>query len=205
MDFCFFPLGQPQPSTVRPHPGSAPFSIRTATSDDLNDLAEILAASFHSRTGWNRWLYPLLRLGIYEDLKHRFRSRNDHYICLVAFYDVPTQNDPSHGTTIAGTVEMNLKTAFPWSVSSCQYPYISNLAVRAQFRRQGIARQLLLTCERVAQEWGYTTLYLHVLEDNDRARQLYDRLGYRLHRTETPLFGKSKRLFLQKRSIGSTP
>lgn len=204
MDSCFFPLGQPQPSTVRPHQGSAPFSIRTATSDDLNDLADILAGSFHSRTGWNRWLYPLLRLGIYEDLKHRFRSGNDRYVCLVASYDIPCQNDPPHAA-IAGTVEMNLKTAFPWSISNFQYPYISNLAVRAQSRRQGIARQLLLTCERVAQEWGYTTLYLHVLEDNDRARPLYDRLGYRLYRTETSLFGQSKRLFLQKRAISSTP
>jgi ribosomal protein S18 acetylase RimI-like enzyme len=197
VDSCFFQLGQHQTRPPRPHPSATPFSIRTATSQDLNDLADILATSFHSRTGWNRWLYPILRLGIYEDLKHRLRSPNHQYLCLVASHDFSPGNDPNL-SAIAGTVELTLRTALPWSVSSFQYPYISNLAVRSQSRRQGMARQLLLVCETVAQKWGFTHIYLHVLEDNHQAQQLYTQLGYHLHRTETSLFGKPNRLFLQK-------
>jgi ribosomal protein S18 acetylase RimI-like enzyme len=198
VDSCFFPLGQHQPSPARPRSGTTPFSIRAATTPDLNDIADILATSFHSRTGWNRWLYPLLRLGIYEDLKHRLRSANRQYLCLVALHDISEDNDPDL-STIAGTVELTLRTAFPWSVAGFQYPYIANLAVRSESRRQGMAGQLLLTCETVAKEWGFTNIYLHVLEENHRARQLYAKLGYRLHRTETSLFGKPNRLFLHKR------
>jgi ribosomal protein S18 acetylase RimI-like enzyme len=198
VDSCFFHLGQHQPNSVQPRSGSTPFSIRAATSHDLNDLADVLATSFHSRTGWNRWLYPVLRLGIYEDLKHRLRSNNRQYLCLVALHEVCAQNDPDRAM-VAGTVELTLRSAFPWSVSGFQYPYIANLAVRSQSRRQGIAGELLLTCETVAKEWGFTNIYLHVLEENHRARQLYAKLGYRLHRTETSLFGTSNRLFLHKR------
>lgn len=198
MDSCFFHLGQHQPIPARPRSGSTPFSIRAATAPDLNDLADILATSFHSKTGWNRWLYPILRLGIYEDLKHRLRSANRQYLCLVALHDVCGEHN-LECEAIAGTVELTLRSAFPWSVASFQYPYISNLAVRAESRRQGIAGELLLTCEKVAKEWGFTKIYLHVLEENHRARQLYAKLGYQLYRTETSLFGKPNRLFLHKR------
>ena len=40
--------------------------------------------SFHSGEGFVEWVYPVLRLGIYEDLKNRLRSKAEHYICLVA-------------------------------------------------------------------------------------------------------------------------
>lgn len=198
MDSCFFHLGQHHPSLARVRSSATPFSIRAATSPDLNALADILATSFHSRTGWNRWLYPILRLGIYEDLKHRLRSGNRQYLCLVALHQDGAHHSPELGA-IAGTVELSLRTAFPWSVSSFQYPYISNLAVRTESRRLGMARELLLTCEKVAKEWGFTNMYLHVLEENHRARQLYAKLGYQIYRTETSLFGQPNRLFLHKR------
>ena len=47
------------------------FLVRIADSKDLTQLADILASSFHSREGFVDWVYPVLRLGIYEDLKNR--------------------------------------------------------------------------------------------------------------------------------------
>lgn len=195
-----------------------PFLIRTVRQADLTILAEVLASSFHSQKGWMRWLYPILKAGIYEDLRSRLHTRGPHYACLVAVKptlggqatsELVARANPmglgllaGRADSIVGTVEMNLKTPpllQPWNT---KYLYLSNLAVNADYRRRGVARQLLQTCERIALDWGFHDIYLHVLEDNQPARRLYWRAGYRLHRIEvnpfTLLLGQPRQLFLHK-------
>ena len=152
------------------------------------------------------WLYPLLRLGICEDLRARLKSSVPYYSCLSAIAVVdtpltqPTIPDTTQTREIAGTVEIALREReglnecalrkeHPHSVKSQgenegNYLYISNLAVSPAYRRQGIARKLLLSCEPLARQWGYREIYLHVLENNDRAKQLYFNLGYDINRIE---------------------
>jgi ribosomal protein S18 acetylase RimI-like enzyme len=185
------------------------FQIRPAQSVDLTALAEILADGFHSQEGIFGWAYPLLRLGIYEDLRNRLRSASPHYICLVA-YD-PAATCTSEGDDLTGTVEMAVRSTDLWQCDGnasaksvrCRYPYLSNLAVRPTHQRRGIAQQLLLKCERVALSWGFQDIYLHVLENNHQARQLYFKLGYRLHQVDSSwsawLLGRPRQLFLHKR------
>ena len=181
--------------------GAKHFHIRAAKVKDLTNLAEILTDSFHSRNGIGGWFYPLLRLGIYEDLRTRLQSNSARYICLVAVEPVTIR--PSDVDLLTGTVEMSLRSSYPWPLGTTQYPYISNLAVRAQFRRQGVAQLLLLTCERKALDWGFPEVYLHVLENNYQARRLYFKLGYRLHQVDSNwsswLLGQPRRLLLRKR------
>ncbi|HAG81476.1 MAG TPA: GNAT family N-acetyltransferase [Cyanobacteria bacterium UBA12227] len=176
------------------------FTIRTAQDRDLTILAEILTDSFHPPTGLLRWAYPILRLGIYEDLRNRLRSTLPHYTCLVAVVAASTLSDESE--QLVGTVEIALRTSPYWQPHCHQYPYISNLAVRQSCRRQGVAQQLLLACERKSLEWGFQDLYLHVLENNHQARQLYLKTGYQLHQVEPSytawLLRHPKRLFLRK-------
>jgi ribosomal protein S18 acetylase RimI-like enzyme len=176
------------------------FTVRTAQVRDLTSLAEILADSFHARSGVMCWAYPILRLGIYEDLRNRLRSTSPHYVCLVAVSTVSTVADSRE--EVAGTVEIALRSPPSWQPHASQYPYISNLAVSSSRRRQGVARQLLLACERTALEWGYSDLYLHVLENNYQARQLYLKTGYQLQQVEPSygawLLGRPKRLLLRK-------
>lgn len=201
------------PSHEQQTPGLSGFSIRVAASNDLTQLADILAMSFHSREGFVEWVYPVLRLGIYEDLKNRLRSKAEHYICLVAELvsrDLGTENYRSPGTqSITGTIEMALRSRFPWQIPSYDYPYLSNLAVHPEYRRQGVAQQLLNNCEDTAREWGFSEIYLHVLENNHAARQLYYQAGYRLQQVDWHwtywLFGQPRRLFLRKQiSLSST-
>src|SRR4028119_137637 len=146
-----------------------------------------------------RWAYPMVRLGIYEDLRNRLRSTSPHYVCLVAIAAVSTVAGSRE--ELAGTVEIALRPP-SWQPRSSQYPYISNLAVSKSRRRQGVARQLLLACERTSVEWGFSDLYLHVLENNHQARQLYLKAGYEQRQVEssygTWLLGHPKRLFLHK-------
>lgn len=182
------------------------FQIRAALPGDLTSLAEILADSFHSHQGILGWAYPLLRLGIYEDLLNRLRSTLPHYICLVAVegaVNIATEGCCHGASNIAGTVEMVLRSTDPFARTTGRYLYLSNLAVRPTYRRQGVASQLLLSCEQVALEWGFQDLYLHVLENNHQARQLYFKLGYRLYKVDSSwnawLLGRPRQLLLHKR------
>lgn len=166
-----------------------------------------------------RWLYPLLKVGIYEDLKSRMHTRTNHYACLVAVKPTLKGQASSElagrlppavrglmagqAEALMGTVELSLKTPsllHPWQQ---KYLYISNLAVKADCRRQGVALQLLQTCERIALDWGFANLYLHVLENNPQARRLYKRAGYRIQRIEVNplnvLLGQPRQFFLHKR------
>lgn len=166
-----------------------------------------------------QWLYPLLKAGIHEDLKSRLLTRGAHYACLAAVQPTTQGRSPSaelvsqsphaalglmtsQDDAILGTVEIALKTPpllQPWSP---KYVYISNLAVKTDCRRKGIAQQLLYTCERVALDWGFRDLYLHVLENNHTARRLYWKAGYRLQRIDINPFslmlGQPRQLFLHK-------
>jgi ribosomal protein S18 acetylase RimI-like enzyme len=174
--------------------------VRSVCAKDLTNLAEILADSFHCRTGIKGWFYPLLRLGIYEDLRNRLRSPSNNHQCLVA---IASMGDRAVAREyLAGTVEIALRRSISWGDSSYQYPYISNLAVQRSCRRQGVAQQLLLCCESTALQWGCKDLYLHVLESNQQARQLYLKAGYQVEQVDSAwnawCLQPSPRLLLRK-------
>lgn len=156
-------------------------SVRPAQIHDLAELVEVLSASFYPRTGIMRWFLPILRMGVYEDLRYRLRSSlPSHYVCLVAMV-APPNGKPA----LAGTVEISLRSTNPFQWRSLPYPYLSNLAVRLDSRRQGVAQRLLESCETIALDLGFQDLYLHVLEDNHQARQLYTKAGYQIKETDS--------------------
>ena len=188
--------------------GTTNLIVRPARHQDLSAMAEILADSFHPPKGIGQWWHPLMRLGIYEDLRNRLRLASTNYLCLVAVMQVVSGTVKQN--RLAGTVEMALRSSASalalspsvWGDSGQQYPYVSNLAVKAEFRRQGVARELLLACDRAALEWGMPDLYLHVLENNHQARQLYLQAGYKVQKVESNglarLLCRPRKLFLHK-------
>ncbi|MEM8639815.1 MAG: GNAT family N-acetyltransferase [Cyanobacteria bacterium P01_G01_bin.54] len=151
------------------------FSIHSAQLRDAQGLAALLADSFHPPNSWLFWLYPLLRLGIYEDLRMRLRQRQCQYECLTAIREPQPK--------VIGTVELAVR---PVHDGHCIFeaPYLSNVAVHPRYRRRGIATQLLLRAEQQAIAWGFRDIYLHVLERNQPAQALYAGLGYQLISTE---------------------
>lgn len=170
--------------------------IRPAKSEDTRKLAEILTHSFYDFPDYLSWMYPLLQFTISEDLRYRLRSSSPLYYCLVA---IMPQTDGS--LEIAGTVEISLRSPSFWAYNA-QYPYISNLAVHKNYRRQKIGSQLLAQCDRIALDWGYDEIRLHVLDKNHPARKLYTNNGYHISQIE-PHWGKflldySHRLLLKK-------
>ncbi|HEY9878005.1 MAG TPA: GNAT family N-acetyltransferase [Leptolyngbyaceae cyanobacterium] len=181
--------------------------VRAARLEDLAQLTEVLASSFYVSTGWLGWLYPVLKLGISEDLRQRLRSHSPHYVCLAAIRQIlpPRMAALAYSDCVTGTIELSQRQALPWQPMKAQHLYLSNLAVHPQFRRQGVAQQLLKTCERVALDWGFQDLYLHVMEDNLQARHLYHKAGFHLVPTaEIPLpWRRSPRRLLMHKPLTS--
>ncbi len=68
--------------------------------------------------------------------------------------------------------------------------YIDELAVAAWARRRGVARALLDRCEEEARAAGRARLTLWVTEDNEAARPLYDRAGFRETRRRRWIAGR---------------
>jgi ribosomal protein S18 acetylase RimI-like enzyme len=148
-------------------------------------------------------------MGIYEDLRSRLRFNNTQYVCLVAV----KLNDSSEQSaakvssqsileTIVGTVEIGPRSTPIWLPSNRQSLYLSNLAVKPEARRQGVALQLLKNAEQIALNWGHKDIYLHVLENNHGARRLYWKAGFRLKQAEFGivnwLLGQPRQLYLHK-------
>ena len=64
-----------------------------------------------------------------------------------------------------------------------QHIWIYNLHIIPQFRKQGLARKLMLKAEKWCLEQGLDTLALHAIEDNLAVRKLYESLNYKLVET----------------------
>ncbi|WP_219892244.1 GNAT family N-acetyltransferase, partial [Chamaesiphon polymorphus] len=178
--------------------------IRAVREDEIHCVAEIVTRSFHFDRGWMGWFTPLFKLGIAEDLRHRLRSHNaglshskpQQQVCSVAVYVDRGQSQ------VIGTIEVGIRTTNYRQPTPHRYPYISNLAVSRDFRRRGVAQQLLNSCEELTKSWGYTEIFLHVMGDNQRGRNLYQKLGYEIVSREMVWsiipWHRPERLFLRK-------
>lgn len=176
-------------------------TIRPARASDLLALVDILFTSFKPPSGLLCYLSSVLRLGLYEDLRYSLRN-SDSNQCVYLVATVSPDPGLLHQSVVVGAVEITFFRNLPFGLKASYYPYLSNLAIRADYRRQGIGRELLRSCEAAVGERGLKDLYLHVLKDNYPARQLYDGAGYRLRQADSFwqgwLLHRSQRLLLYK-------
>jgi GNAT superfamily N-acetyltransferase len=56
--------------------------------------------------------------------------------------------------------------------------HVSDLVVASEAEGRGVGRALMAAAEQWTRDRGYRLLSLNVFEENHRARELYDRLGY---------------------------
>jgi ribosomal protein S18 acetylase RimI-like enzyme len=178
--------------------------IRTVREEEIHCVADIITRSFHFDRGWMGWFTPLFKIGIAEDLRHRLRAHapSHHHrpapqqVCSIAVYREQEQD------RVVGTIEVGVRTTNYRQPTPHRYVYISNLAVSRDFRRRGIAQELLTDCEQLTKSWGYTDLHLHVMASNQRGRNLYQKLGYEIVSIEFVWsifpWHRPERLFLRK-------
>jgi ribosomal protein S18 acetylase RimI-like enzyme len=182
----------------------APIEIRPVKEDEIHCVADIITRSFHFDRGWMAWFTPLFKIGIAEDLRNRLRTRvptaiqnkPQQQVCSIALC---VDREQSY---ISGTVEVGVRTAERYRQSHYRYVYLSNLAVSKDFRRRGIAQKLIESCEQQTIDWGYTEIHLHVMGNNERGRNLYQKLGYEVISSEFVWsiipWHRPERLFLRK-------
>jgi len=191
---------------------SLPFTIRHANSRDVSHLSEILTESFYRSSDrpvnflqrcFTDWVFPILRYGIMLDLNSRFDDQTPMYACLVATHPTNKSQAIASLEICMRYVPSKTNRDFWLGRDTQQYPYIFNLAVHPQWRRRGVAKQLLHASEQIVKQWGFSRLYMHVLEDNQPALRLYDGVGYKLHSQEGTLnnwpLGRPRRFLLQKK------
>lgn len=168
--------------------------IREATLSDLPDLTTLLTVGFHQYLGPGHLLYWLLRASISADLQWRLHRSRPQYACWLAAVETELGQQQ-----VVGVAELEVRRDWPWQPAIV---YVFNLTVHPQWRRRGIATALLRTCETRAQTWGFSALQLHVLASNQKAQNLYEKLGYIQQGIERGwdywLMGCSPRLVLVK-------
>ncbi|HIK23077.1 MAG TPA: GNAT family N-acetyltransferase [Thermosynechococcus sp. M3746_W2019_013] len=169
--------------------------IRAAEITDLPSVAQLVALSFHPGGGWQALWRGFLQLGIEQDLRDRWQRERPHYHCWLAIMPI------GGASRCVGSVEVQLR-----EIKGQPNPYLSNLAVHPDYRRRGIGRRLLQAVEThlYAIYSDYSDLYLHVLAQNQAARQLYARCGFEVVEEDFTFWGERK-LLLRKSLTGDRP
>ena len=80
-------------------------------------------------------------------------------------------------------------------------PYLSDLAVRKDWRGRGVGTALVRECETKALEMGDWQLYLRVDRDNDAALAMYDKRDY--ERMDHPYFGVKDNTILLRGNLAT--
>jgi ribosomal protein S18 acetylase RimI-like enzyme len=171
-------------------------TVRTLEQADIIQAANVIGDSFQIGAAFGRWLMPLFKLGIREDLYSRWREQDpQRALALVASINHTK-------TQVVGTIEVTNRGTLYHASLAKRYPYIANLAVDDSYRSLGIGRQLISQCESIAREWGFSYIYLHVMAENSAANHLYTKLGFEVlcsDRTWHLLpWKRAARLFLRK-------
>jgi [ribosomal protein S18]-alanine N-acetyltransferase len=122
---------------------------------DLLEVVEIEERSGLSRWGWSAY---------YAELQSSNRS-----LMLVARVQRPLEQEVS--CNLAGYIVARF---------SANELHINNVAVRDEFRRQGIGSLLLSRILDRGRGLGAATAYLEVRSANTTAQYLYERCGFRL-------------------------
>ncbi len=112
--------------------------------------------------------------------------------------------NPDSATWIAEEIseEFNQMTGFAiveWAgLAGDRYAYIQTLEVSPEFRRNGIARELLSRLEESARKAGAAAIWLHVDAQNAPAIRLYQAHGYQKQ-------GREEHYYARHRPPKSTP
>lgn len=70
------------------------------------------------------------------------------------------------------------RVELPWAPQPTTVAYLSNLAVRKQWRGRGLGGTLVRACEGLAQNWGFDEVYLHAATQKSDLLSMYAAMRY---------------------------
>jgi ribosomal-protein-alanine N-acetyltransferase len=134
-------------------PAVTDVTISRMSEHDLLEVVEIEEGSGLSRWGWAAY---------YAELQTTNRN-----LMLVAY---PSKGQIIEHRRIAGYIVAR---------EAAGELHINNVAVRAQYRRRGIGRALLMKIVEEGSKLGVTAAFLEVRSGNTTAQSLYENCGFR--------------------------
>jgi ribosomal protein S18 acetylase RimI-like enzyme len=171
-------------------------TVRSMEQADIPKAADVIGNSFKIGAAFGRWLMPLFKFGIREDLYSRWRDQDAQR--AISFVAITSHQE----SNVIGTIEVSNRTTIYHPTVPRRYAYIANLAVDNSYRSLGIGRQLVTQCELIARDWGFGHIYLHVMADNQAANHLYTKLGFEMIDSDLSWhllpWKRASRLFLRK-------
>ncbi|KAL7468530.1 hypothetical protein ACHAXS_008758 [Conticribra weissflogii] len=170
--------------------------IRDAIYSDLSSVAELMTFGFHPELTGNPIMRPLRILLELDRLQSNFPYNDKNHTYLVACtkkkdvgeYKQSNGNGEEPGKivgfcdidgrkfSVGYKQKISILTAHPKAVK--QRPYLSDLAVHPDHRRQGIASALMAEAEGRARKMGFDELFLGVTSSNKPALKMYTGMGY---------------------------
>lgn len=91
----------------------SPTIFRQATLDDVEGIAEVLTLSFNHFNEVTFWVYPLIKIGVCQDLRKRLQNNEKENICLIAVFINNTEGKVNQ--EILGTVELSFRENYRWA------------------------------------------------------------------------------------------
>lgn len=175
------------------------FRVRECSHMELGSCADVIMSSFYNYTSMSPWR-QLTKLAELNRIQQSFPYGDDrslHRMFVVTATtkqtaDQTSQQDLTASTAaICGFVDVdarrpNRQTGYSYNPR----PYLSDLCIHPNFRRQGLAKKLVQICEDFCfrlpeQHWSdvdsdseLPELYIRVKATNTAAIQMYDSLGY---------------------------
>jgi ribosomal protein S18 acetylase RimI-like enzyme len=159
-------------------------TYRQGTKDDLQYLKKLAIKSWTpfqellTDENWNALKHTISSDKTYEELL-------DQSVCMVCVAD----ND-----NIIGMAFLVLN-GHPTDIYLAEWSYIRFVSVDPNFDGQGIGRKLTMMCIDTAVENGEKIIALHTSEMMNKARHIYESLGFKILREIDPRLGKKYWLY----------
>ncbi|CAL5066101.1 unnamed protein product [Urochloa decumbens] len=153
--------------------------------EEMRRVAQVQAEAFHVPVAlFNDFFFDFFKAEVLSALIYRVRnSPPDRYACLVAEEAEPTtQLSQAPYEKIVGIVDctvQNEEDIIKHLQGADEYLYVSGIAVLPSFRRK-VGTALLKACEALGLQWRHKFMVLRAYEDDDGARGLYAKAGYRV-------------------------
>ncbi|MCS6949937.1 MAG: GNAT family N-acetyltransferase [bacterium] len=177
-------------------------NIRPAREEDAPALARLYVEAFGSKLRWAFGQYEQALPVVVEQLLQQDQMRLSETLVAEVNGEIAgmavLRRDPRHRphwVTIWRLIRRHVRgwrmftatfimTAMCNNLCTPTRSYLESLAVDARYRGQGIGTLLLERCFEESRRAGKREISLHVVDTNPRAKQLYERMGFRTVRVE---------------------
>lgn len=168
------------------------YRIRDCRHAELGACVDIIMESFYNTTTQAPWK-QMYRLGELNRLQQGFPYGDDRVLhrMLLAEVNNASTSTTTTTSTIVGYVDIDLRPPNrPTGYSYNPRPYLSDLCIRSDHRRNGIAKGLVQFCERFVLQSEHcrnNELFIRVEARNTPAVAMYKSLGYQvIHNPDDP-------------------